>query len=103
MATPVKNKDELLKESRELINEMQSQFERIGEAGLESAVVIDTHGKYALLSSGIYVLNNNFSVGQNVLIYPCTGQVVEDLGHNPIPFGELFVIDRVLSGPSVEL
>jgi ATP-dependent 26S proteasome regulatory subunit len=90
----VKTKDQLLKEANELVKEMQDEFQRIGEAGLEGTTVLDIVGKYAFMSSGTYALDNNFHIGQNVLVYPRTGQVVEALDFNPM-LGELFVIDNV--------
>lgn len=85
---------EKLEKARDLLGRMQTELARIAEAGLEYGTVLDTVGKYAILSTGTYALNNNYEVGTNVLFYPRTGQVVEDINYSPF-VGELFVIDKV--------
>src|SRR5882672_1339255 len=92
--TEYKSDTEKLNAALDLINEMKEQLLQLGEAGLEQVTVLDTYGKYALLSSGTYALNKDYQVGQNVLIYPRTGQVYEILDYNPL-VGELYVIAKV--------
>src|SRR5258706_6412924 len=81
---------------------MQTELARLGEAGLECAAVISVSDKHAILSNGIYAINNNYKPGQNVLVYPRTGQVVEVLTDIPL-VGELFVLDKVLDDGYAEL
>src|SRR5258706_2594378 len=81
---------------------MQTELARLGEAGLECAAVISVSDKHAILSNGIYAINNNYKPGQNVLVYSRTGQVVEVLLDIPL-VGELFVLDKVLDNGYAEL
>jgi proteasome-associated ATPase len=73
---------------------MSDKLARIGEAGLELTTVTDISGEHAMLANGIFALNDGFDIGQNVLIYQRTGQVVEALDYTPL-LGELFVIEAV--------
>jgi len=98
----VKTKDEIINELYESNKEMQAELARLGEAGLECAAVISTSDKHSILSNGIYAINNNYKPGQNVLVYPRTGQVVEVLPDIPL-VGELFVLDKVLDDGYAEL
>ena len=98
----VKTKDEVINELYESNKEMQTELARLGEAGLECAAVISVSDKHAILSNGIYAINNNYKPGQNVLVYPRTGQVVEVLLDIPL-VGELFVLDKVLDNGYAEL
>jgi len=97
-----KTKDEIINEQYELIKGFETEFERMGQAGLECTAVVSVSDKHAILANGIYAINNNYKPGQNVLVWPRTGQVVEVLPDIPL-IGELSVIDKVLSGPSVEI
>lgn len=80
-------------EQQEILNEFKGEFERISELSLQAHTIIAIDGKRAVLSNGIYIINNEYEVGQLCLIHPQTGQVIEKINH---PFiGDLHIIEGV--------
>jgi proteasome-associated ATPase len=71
---------EMLKEAQDTIKAMQAELERIANAGLQYATVVGVEGKFAIVSNGkgyTFTTNKDFQTGDQVLIHPQTGQIVQ--------------------------
>lgn len=95
-----------LENARNLVQEQNTILSRIAEAGLELSTIVGTTpkeagGDWIILSNGVHALNNGYDIGDTVLCYPKTGQVVERVGRPTT--GPLTTIKAVRDEGTVEI
>lgn len=88
---------EEIRQLREQLSEYKEAIERLSQAGLSLQSIIDINGKYAVTSNFTYATNKDgLKVGEQVLIHPGTGQIVEKVTSPKV--GEVHTITSCKDG-----